>query len=89
MALRPQKKAHIDPIDLTQDNESGDLEMTMAEFEAMSLGTSDGNNSGSGLFLTGTPPAQLSTPSTSTVSPQYPDPRPENDPYTNKPDLDF
>ncbi|KAJ8086155.1 hypothetical protein PM082_004977 [Marasmius tenuissimus] len=89
MALRPRKKARIDPIDLTQDNESNDFEMTMAEFEAMISGTSDSNNSGSGLFLPGTPPAQFSTPSTSTVNPQYSDPRPENDPYTNKPDLDF
>ncbi|KAK1220202.1 hypothetical protein PQX77_017053 [Marasmius sp. AFHP31] len=89
--LRPRKKARLDPIDLTQDVDSDELEMSMAEFHKTVHGSGNSSDNAlagpSSLFLPGTPPH--ATPSTLLVNPQYSDPRPKNDPYTNKPDLDF
>ncbi|KAJ8095656.1 hypothetical protein PM082_022981 [Marasmius tenuissimus] len=90
--LRPRKKARLDAVDLTQDIDSDEFEMSMAEFHKTVHGSgSSFENAHAGpssLFLPGTPPSQ-SAPSTSLVNPQYSDPRPKNDPYTNKPNLDF
>ncbi|KAL0573559.1 hypothetical protein V5O48_008392 [Marasmius crinis-equi] len=76
--LRPKKKARID---LTKDDDSDGFKLSMAEYNAAA-----NSPDSSSLFLPGTP---LSKPSQSTVNPQFSDPRPENDPYTNLPDLDF
>ncbi|KAJ8089770.1 hypothetical protein PM082_018346 [Marasmius tenuissimus] len=84
--LRPRKKARLDTVDLTEEVDSDDFEMSMVEYNAVHGEGSD--SAGSSLFLPGTPPSR-STPSTPLVNPQYSDPRPDNDPYTNKPDLDF